>query len=95
METEKISGWCKFVNFINSHDIGDEISRKDMVKILDIQGSTLDNYRLGINDLNYIRRVRRGVFVLVEKVPGYITSANFRNKEEIESAKKRKMFEII
>jgi len=88
--------WVLVKEFINSKEPGDIITRKDLVDIDKYSYTSIDQYRKSIHDLGYIDSTNTpGQYVLIERIPHFITAGNRNSPEKIEKLKMTEVFKMI
>jgi hypothetical protein len=75
----KQSAWKKLVELINSFNttplMHPRVSRKYIMKTLQpCKGCTLDNYKLILMKLGYLKKVHAGVYEIMNRIPMSLTS---------------------
>lgn len=72
------------VFFLTKYEVGDEITRKDLIKFM-IEGQslscselTVDNYRRTLTAAGYLGEVKRGVYKLLFRVPSTLTTSELQ-----------------
>lgn len=72
------------VFFLTKYQIGDEITRKDLIKFM-IEGQslscselTVDNYRRTLTAAGYLGEVKRGVYKLLFRIPSNLTTTELQ-----------------
>jgi len=76
----------KLINFINTHSIGEIITRKEIIKEIETTGEkyTIDIYRRTLTRENYLERIGQGKYKLIKKIPQtLISTANGFHEDQI------------
>ena len=72
--------WLLFIDFLNRHEIGDKINRKDILKYIKHNSHwTLDGYRNILTHLGYLNTIKPGVYELIRKI-SYISLRNAKDR---------------
>ncbi len=62
--------WDEMKNYINSHNIGDIITRQRLLENVKIsKDSTIDTYRNYLKNLDILVTIKRGTYKLKRKIP--------------------------
>jgi len=76
-----MSTFSKVKEFLSSYEIGDIISRKDlMLKKLSGGSYTVDAYRLHFTKAGYLEHISRGKYKYNKKIPSTISSRELRKE---------------
>jgi len=70
----------KIRNFVNTKNISDVITRKEIMAQEFGWCVSIDEYRLWLTNAGYLKWVSRGKYQLIKKVPTYMTSRNLRKE---------------
>lgn len=85
--------WEKFRNYINSYNINDIITRKNITKNV-CGGHTIDNYINLSKNCGFLKPSSLGKYCLIYKIPNNFTSVNLKKMaycEEIKTKTFRKI----
>jgi hypothetical protein len=65
----RVIAWNEMKNYVNSNNVGDIITRQDLIKNITMNNSTLDTYRNYLKHLDILETVKRGRYKLKRKIP--------------------------
>jgi hypothetical protein len=92
-EERKPTLWKSMKEFINGFNIGDTITRSELLDYLSSTGfydsavskarwgtSTIDTYRNYLEKAGYLRKLRYGIYKVVEEIPNALTIPEIKEK---------------
>ena len=72
----------KLIEYINQHDVGEIIFRKNILKEIDLSGKmTIDTYRITLTRQGYLKTTKRGQYRILKKVPIFLNTDGKTFKE--------------
>ena len=72
----------KLIEYINQHDVGEIIFRKNILKEIDLSGKmTIDTYRITLTRQGYLKTTKRGQYKILKKVPIFLNTDGKTFKE--------------